>query len=174
MQPAARPAGAFDVTHRMVLGLALPMTFGFLTIPLLGLTSTAVAGRLGDANILAGLSIGAVLFDLIFASCNFLRASTTALVAQAWGRGDGDEQEAVFWRAMLLAIAIGAAIVILSPLLLKLGLLVMAPDPGAGAAASHSGLRSASCRVRRHWPITPFSASCSAAARRGPGFCCRA
>jgi len=137
MQPAARPAGAFDVTHRMVLGLALPMTFGFLTIPLLGLTSTAVAGRLGDANILAGLSIGAVLFDLIFASCNFLRASTTALVAQAWGRGDGDEQEAVFWRAMLLAIAIGAAIVILSPLLLKLGLLVMAPDPGAGAAASH-------------------------------------
>jgi multidrug resistance protein, MATE family len=45
MQPEARPAGAFDVTHRMVLGLALPMTLGFLTIPLLGITDTAVAGR---------------------------------------------------------------------------------------------------------------------------------
>jgi putative MATE family efflux protein len=137
MSSPARPAGAFDVTHRMVLGLALPMTFGFLTIPLLGLTSTAVAGRLGDADILAGLSIGAVLFDLIFATCNFLRASTTALVAQAWGRGERDEQEAVFWRALLLAVVLGVAIVLVSPLLLRLGLIVMAPDAGAAAATRH-------------------------------------
>lgn len=137
MEQPARPSGAFDVTHRMVLGLALPMTFGFLTIPLLGITSTAVAGRLGDPNVLAGLSIGAVLFDLIFATFNFLRASTTALVAQAWGRGDRNEQEAVFWRAMVLSIVLGIAIVLLAPLLLKLGLWIMAPDMGAAAATSH-------------------------------------
>ena len=129
-------SGAFEVTHRMVLGLALPMTVGFLTIPLLGFTSTAVAGRLGDPNVLAGLSIGAVLFDLIFASLNFLRASTTALVAQAWGRGDWDEQEAVFWRALLLAVLLGIAIVVLAPLLLKAGLWIMAPDSGAAEATS--------------------------------------
>jgi putative MATE family efflux protein len=126
--------GGFTVTHRMVLGLALPMTLGFLTIPLLGITDTAVAGRLGDPDILAGLAIGAVLFDLIFNSFNFLRASTTALVAQAWGRGDTAEQEAVFWRALLTALALGIVIVALSPLLLWLGLMLMGPGPGAGAA----------------------------------------
>src|SRR5690606_1836330 len=122
MDIGAKPAGAFEVTHRMVLGLALPMTFGFLTIPLLGITDTAVAGRLGDPASLAGLAIGAVLFDLIFGSFNFLRASTTALVAQAWGREDRPEQEAVFWRALATAIVCGMAILLIAPLLLTSGL----------------------------------------------------
>jgi len=136
MERAAQPSGAFEVTHRMVLGLALPMTFGFLTIPLLGVTDTAVAGRLGDPNILAGLAIGAVLADLVFGSINFLRSSTTALVAQAWGRNEKDEQESVFWRSLLLAIVIGIAFALISPLLLRLGLLVMAPDAGAADATA--------------------------------------
>jgi MATE family multidrug resistance protein len=137
VEKSESPSGAFEVTHRMVLGLAVPMALGFLTIPLLGITDTAVAGRLGDPNILAGLAIGAVLFDIIFATFNFLRASTTALTAQAWGRNDGPEQEAIFWRALLLALALGAVIAVLSPLLLKLGLVVMAPDTAAGEATAH-------------------------------------
>ena len=137
MQPETRPPGAFDVTHRMVLAIALPMTIGFLTTPLLGITDTAVAGRLGDADILAGLAIGAVLFDLIFATCNFVRASTTALVAQAWGRNDSHEQEEVFWRALVTALALGFLILLLSPLLLKIGLAVMAPAEGAARATTH-------------------------------------
>jgi len=44
---------AFDVTHRLVLSIAIPMTFGFLTTPLLGLTDTAVVGQLGVAEALA-------------------------------------------------------------------------------------------------------------------------
>ena len=46
-------SGPFEVTHRLVLAIAIPMTLGFLTTPLLGLTDTAVAGRLGSANALA-------------------------------------------------------------------------------------------------------------------------
>ena len=136
MAAGARPGGAFAVTHRMVLGLALPMTLGFLTVPLLGITDTAVAGRLGDPAMLAGLAIGAVLFDLIFGSFNFLRASTTALVAQAWGREDRAEQEAVFWRALATALACGVVIVALSPPLLDAGLLIMAPGAETGAATA--------------------------------------
>lgn len=137
MDAGARPAEAFTVTHRMVLVLALPMTLGFLTVPLLGITDTAVAGRLGDPAMLAGLAIGAVLFDLLFGSFNFLRASTTALVAQAWGREDHAEQEAVFWRALLTAVVCGIGIVALSRPLLGLGLGVMAPDTATAAATSH-------------------------------------
>ena len=133
----ARSDDGFEVTHRMVLGLALPMTFGFLTVPLLGITDTAVAGRLGDPSLLAGLAIGAVLFDLIFGSFNFLRASTTALVAQAWGREDRAEQEAVLWRALATAVACGVVIVLVSRILLDLGLWIMSPDAATAAATSH-------------------------------------
>jgi MATE family multidrug resistance protein len=137
MAVQARSEGSFEVTHRMVLGLALPMTFGFLTVPLLGITDTAVAGRLGDPSALAGLAIGAVLFDLIFGSFNFLRASTTALVAQAWGREDRAEQEAVFWRALATAMACGVVIVLFSRLLLGLGLWLMSPDAATAAVTAH-------------------------------------
>ena len=37
-------------------------------------TDTAVAGRLGSADALAGLAVGAVLFDLLLGSFNFLRS----------------------------------------------------------------------------------------------------
>lgn len=131
---ASEGAGPFDVTHRLVLSIAIPMTLGFLTTPLLGLTNTAVAGRLGSAEALAGLAVGAVLFDLILGSFNFLRASTTGLVAQAFGRGDRSEEQAIFWRALLIAICCGLLIALASPLLLKAGLALMAPPPGVAAA----------------------------------------
>jgi putative MATE family efflux protein len=124
----------FEVTHRLVLSIALPMTLAFMTTPLLGLTGTAVVGRLGQAAPLAGLAIGAVLFDLIFASFNFLRSSTTGLTAQAYGRNDLHEQQAVFWRAMISALACGAALLVLSPVLLWLGLKLMGPEGGVAQA----------------------------------------
>ncbi|GEM_PF-4436321 len=61
---------AFEVTHRMVLSIAIPMTLGFITTPLLGLVGTGVVGHMGDPDALAGLAIGAMLFDLILGSFN--------------------------------------------------------------------------------------------------------
>ncbi|WP_245290110.1 MULTISPECIES: MATE family efflux transporter [unclassified Shinella] len=129
-------AGPFEVTHRLVLSIAIPMTLGFLTTPLMGLTDTAVAGRLGSADALAGLAIGAVLFDLLLGSFNFLRASTTGLVAQAFGRGDPREEQAVYWRALVIALCCGLAIALLSPLLLSAGVFLMAPSPGVAEVTS--------------------------------------
>lgn len=133
---------AFDVTHRLVLSIAVPMTLGFVTTPLLGVTDTAVVGRTGDAAALAGLAIGAVLFDLLFGSLNFLRASTTALVAQAFGRRDEHEQQAVFWRSFVLALAFGIIVVLVSPLLLAAGLKLMGPEGRvAEATATYFSIR---------------------------------
>ncbi|RWX76916.1 MATE family efflux transporter [Neorhizobium lilium] len=119
----------FEVTHRLVLGIAVPMTLGFLTTPLLGLTDTAVVGHLGRPEALAGLAIGAILFDLIYGSLSFFRTSTTGLVAQAFGRGDIREQQAVFYRAMISAVALGLLMLALSPLILA-----TAPDLMTGDA----------------------------------------
>jgi MATE family multidrug resistance protein len=112
---------AFDVTHRLVLSIAIPMTLGFMTTPLLGLSDTGVVGHMGQPDALAGLAIGAMLFDLILGSFNFLRASTTGLTAQAYGRHDHHEQQAVFWRALISALGCGLALLCLSPLLLAAG-----------------------------------------------------
>ncbi|MDQ0455277.1 MATE family efflux transporter [Rhizobium paknamense] len=128
---AASPSGqpqAFSVTHTSVLTIAVPMTIGYITTPLLGLTDTAVIGHTGEAAALAGLAIGAALFDLLFSSLNFLRASTTALVAQAFGRGDEAEQMAVFCRALILSVGLGLLLLLASPLLLKVGLSLMGAE----------------------------------------------
>ena len=125
----AHGAGPFLVTNRLILSIAIPMTLGFLTTPLLGLVDTAVVGRLGQATLLAGLAVGAILFDLIFTTFNFLRASTTGLVAQAFGRGDKAEEQAVFWRSLVIAVVSGIVIVLVSPLVLSVGLWLLAPGP---------------------------------------------
>ena len=128
--------GPIEVSHRSVLAIAVPMTLGFVTTPLLGLTDTAVVGRSGDAAQLAGLAIAAALFDLLFASLNFLRASTTALVAQAQGRGETHELFAVFWRSIALSIGFGLLILFLSPAIIGSGPKLMGAEGNVQSAAA--------------------------------------
>ena len=96
-----------------------------MTTPLLGLVDTGVVVRLGDAALLGGLALGAVLFDIVFTTFNFLRASTTALVSQAVGADDEEQQRIVLLRALALSAAIGFAVLLVSPLILSVGLWVM-------------------------------------------------
>jgi len=93
------------------------MTLAYLTTPLLGLVDTAVIGQFGDAALLGGLAAGALVFDVVFTTFNFLRSGTTGLVAQAFGRGDDMEEQAVFWRAVMLACLTGIVLAALAPLI---------------------------------------------------------
>jgi putative MATE family efflux protein len=104
------------------------MTFAYLTTPLLGLVDPAVSGQFGDAALLGGLAAGALVFDVVFTTFNFLRSGTTGLVAQAFGRGDILEEQAVFWRAIVLAGVIGIALLVLAPLISLGGQLFMDAD----------------------------------------------
>ncbi|MGY8669132.1 MATE family efflux transporter [Bradyrhizobium sp. UFLA05-109] len=101
--------------------MAIPMTLAYLTTPLLGVVHTAVVGRFGDAALLGGLAAGAVIFDVVFVTFNFLSSGTTGLVAQAFGRGDAVEERAVFWRAFVIAAVSGLALILLSPLIALIG-----------------------------------------------------
>ncbi|MBV6657624.1 MAG: MATE family efflux transporter [Devosiaceae bacterium] len=108
----------FTVSHRSVLGIAVPMTLAYVSTPLVGLADTFAIGQLGDAALIGAIAIGAIIFDILFTTMNFLRTGTTGLVAQAFGAGDQKEQAAVFLRAVVLALGIGfAAIVLQTPLL---------------------------------------------------------
>ena len=116
---------AFEVTHRSVMAIAWPTTLAFLSTPLLGLVDTGVVGRLGDPALLGGLAVGAILFDIIFTTFNFLRASTTGLVAQALGAGQVEEQRVVLVRSLLLSVVMGGIVLLLAPLISTLGVWAM-------------------------------------------------
>ncbi|TYC52840.1 MATE family efflux transporter [Rhodobacterales bacterium] len=110
--PVANPYNrGFSVTHRSVLAIAIPMTLGYLSTPLLGVVDMAVIGRLGDAALLGGIAMGGLMFDLVFTSFNFLRSGTTGLTAQALGASDEEEMNATLLRALVLA-TLGGLIVI--------------------------------------------------------------
>jgi multidrug resistance protein, MATE family len=125
---------AFEVNNRLVLTIAIPMTLAYVTTPLLGLVDTTVVGQFGDPALLGGLAAGAIIFDVVFASFNFLRSGTTGLVAQAFGRGEPLEERAVFLRACAIAIACGLALVLLVPLVATMGEWFMGAEPGVTTA----------------------------------------
>lgn len=124
-----RASQSFEVTNRSVLAIAIPMTLAYLTTPLLGIVDTAVVGQLGDAALIGGLAAGAIVFDVVFSSLNFLRSGTTGLVAQAFGRADELEEQAVFWRAALLALGLGLLLAIIAPLVAMAGIWFIDAEP---------------------------------------------
>ncbi len=124
----------FEITHRSVLQLAIPMTLAYITTPLLGLVDTAVVGRLGVEALIGGLAVGAIIIDLVFTTFNFLRAGTTGLTSQAFGSEDEKEKQAILFRALAIAISSGIVMALLSPLIIALGLWFMAPSEAVAKA----------------------------------------
>jgi MATE family multidrug resistance protein len=76
MTTGARPQYPFDVRHADVWKIALPASLAFITEPLVGIVDITVVGRLGDAGLLGGLVLGALVFDVIFSLAYFLRIGT--------------------------------------------------------------------------------------------------
>jgi MATE family multidrug resistance protein len=122
------------VTHRRVFAIAAPAMLANLTTPLLGIVGTAVIGRLGQAHLLGAVAMSALVFDCMFWLFGFLRLSTVALTAQALGAGDAAEQRAVLARALLIAAAIGLALIALQ---IPLAALIY-PAMGGSAAVTEA------------------------------------
>lgn len=125
-----------------MIAIAWPTTLAYLSTPLLGLVDTAVVGRLDSAALLGGLAVGAILFDIIFTTFNFLRSSTTGLVAQAMGAGDAIEQKIVLLRSLLISVGLGLITLLFAPLILAAGLWFMdIPENVAKATAIYFSIR---------------------------------
>ncbi|MEO0382954.1 MAG: MATE family efflux transporter [Pseudomonadota bacterium] len=112
----------FQVTHRSVFAIAAPMTLAFISTPLVGLADTWTIGQLGDAALIGAIAVGSIIFDILFATMNFLRSGTTGLVAQAYGAGRKREEAAILARALILAVGIGVLAVLLQTPLLEASL----------------------------------------------------
>ena len=78
--------------NKEILRLAVPSILANITVPLVGMVDIAVVGHLGGvegyagAALIGGISVGTMLFDLLYWNFAFLRAGTGGLTAQAYGR----------------------------------------------------------------------------------------
>ena len=92
--------------NKEILRLALPSILANITIPLVGMVDIAVAGHLDSsaAALIGGISIGSLMFDMMYWNFGFLRAGTGGLTAQAFGREDWADCSANLRRGLLVAI----------------------------------------------------------------------
>lgn len=134
--PASTPTPAVPVHwHRRVLTLAFPIALANLTQPILGAVDTAVAGHLDSASYLGGVALGGLFFSFVFWGFGFLRMGTTGLVAQANGAGDQAALRNDVVRALLLAAAIGALVLLLQAPLIDYALRALG---GSDAVQRHA------------------------------------
>src|SRR5690554_2581635 len=106
-------SAAAPLTRASVTRQAWPLILANAAVPALGLVDTAVIGHFGTATDLGGLALGALLFNFVYWSFGFLRMGTTGFVAQAAGAGDEVEVRAALGRAVLMAGALGMALIAL-------------------------------------------------------------
>lgn len=129
-----RPTYPFDVRSRDVWAIALPASVAFITEPIAGLVDITVIGRQGDAAVLGGVVLGALVFDFIFSLAYFLRIGTAGLTAQAVGGRDPRDGLLHAARAIVIAVIVAALMLVLQGPLLWTANLVMAPSPGVTEA----------------------------------------
>lgn len=114
-----------------ILRLALPSILANITVPLVGMVDVAVAGHLNGltgysaAAFIGGISIGSLLFDLLYWNFGFLRAGTGGLTAQSFGRGDMRECGRIFCRAVGLALLVALFCIAIQWPFTKLALLAV-------------------------------------------------
>ncbi len=116
--------------HREILRLAIPSILANITVPLVGMVDMAVAGHLpgtSSAALIGGITVGAMLFDLLYWNFGFLRVGTGGLTAQAYGRGD--DTGGILQRALRIALISGVALLVLQWVVVQLAFLVVDCSP---------------------------------------------
>lgn len=105
------PSSRQAISHRAILAIALPIMLSNVTTPLLGIVDLAVVGRLGGADPIGAVALGALVFTFVFWGFNFLRMATTGLTAQAVGARDSAAIADHLGRSALVALVVGSGIV---------------------------------------------------------------
>lgn len=110
-----------SLTHKRVLGIALPIMLSNATVPILGAVDTGVVGQLGLAAPIGAVGIGAVILTSFYWIFGFLRMGTVGLTSQALGAGDRPEVAALLSRALLIGAAAGCVMILVQLPLFWLG-----------------------------------------------------
>ena len=131
--------------NKEILSLAVPSILANITVPFVGMADIAVAGHLGGgtgaAALIGGITIGTMLFDLLYWNFAFLRSGTGGLTAQAYGRllagtCGVDQVQGILMRALRIALLSGVALIALQWVVLWLAFLLVDCTPQVRELAS--------------------------------------
>lgn len=109
-------AGGWEAA-RLILALALPNIISNISVPLLSLADTAIAGRMPRLEAIGAVALATMVANFSFWLWGFLRMATTGFTAQAYGRGDGRAICRQLCVGLALALVGAGVIVLARPLL---------------------------------------------------------
>lgn len=108
--------------YGLILSLAIPNIISNISVPLLSLADTAIAGRMPSLDTIGAVALATMVANFSFWLWGFLRMATTGFTAQAYGRGDQSRIRRQLCVGTLVAVLGGGFIVLVSPLLCGLGI----------------------------------------------------
>ena len=93
--------------NRKIIRMTVPTVLSNISVPLLGLCDTAVAGHMQGERYLAGMAIGTVMITTMYWLFGFLRAGTSGITATYFGAGDKEGMGRSMRNSLTLAVVIG-------------------------------------------------------------------
>lgn len=97
---------------RLILALAIPNIISNISVPLLSMADTAIAGRMSTVQALGAVALASMVANFSYWLWGFLRMTTTGFTAQAYGRGDH--------RAITRQLCVGVTLALLGSLMILL------------------------------------------------------
>lgn len=114
--------------NRQILALAFPAIISNITVPLLGLCDTAVAGHLPEVAAIGAISVGSMMINVFCWLFGFLRMGTTGLVAQAYGACNRGRCLGILRKSLVAACVVGVLVLVAQGPLWDALMALMKPD----------------------------------------------
>lgn len=99
--------------NRDILRIAIPSIVTNITVPMLGFVDLSIVGHISAASAIGAISVGTLVFNMVYWLFNFLRMGSSGLTAQAYGRGDEPEQRRVLFQSVVIALVCGLSVILL-------------------------------------------------------------
>ena len=100
--------------NKEILRIAIPNIISNITVPIMGIVGTMIAGHMGEAvSSIGSLAIGVTIFNFIYWNCAFIRMGTSGITAQAFGAGDNRTTTLMLARSVMVALVVGLLMLIL-------------------------------------------------------------
>ena len=127
--------------NREILRLSVPSILANVTVPLVGMVDTAIAGHIvaadgfSQAAYIGSISVGAMMLNLLYWMAGFLRTGTGGLVAQAFGREDYKDCGRCLLRALTLALSLSLVFLLIQHPFGRFALLLTSSSEEVGELA---------------------------------------
>ncbi len=116
------------LTIKDYLAVAIPFIISTITQPLLSAVDTAIVGHLSNVGYIAGITLGAVIFNTLYWLFGFFRVNTTGFAAQSTSEYDNT---IVLIRPLVIAVSIGLSFILLRDVIFDFAMNVFSPEGGA-------------------------------------------